>query len=202
MTTLAAIPLIGAWGAVLLLSKWFISELEVAFTFFLLFIPFYFMLFITALMVIWTINIFRKRYAVERLRAAIPFALLVAILWVYFFVPFSFTKVKLEHARFASAREEVVAAIQNNAYTDDGYNNIKLLPGQRHLSSDGEVHVYQNDEQGCVVGFWVFRGLMMNSSTTVIYTSYAEPPTAATLHRAEVYWVKELGENWYFVCVY
>jgi len=186
----------------MLLSKWFASEMYQMFTPFLLIIPLGFLFFLTIGLGVWAIIVLIKRIKVERFQATLPLIIFVCFISVYLFASFTLPKVKIEHALHVENREIVVKAIQNNEYTDDGIGNIELPFNRRFLSCDGEVYVYQNDEQGIVIGFWSFRGLLMNPYQSVIYTSYAEPPTTSTLRCGELYEIEKLGENWYWVVAY
>ena len=110
-------------------------------------------------------------------------------------------KVKLEYPLFLNRHMEIVAVVQQKALADDG-GNVILPAGYRELSSDGELYVYRNDKNGIVVGFWVFRGLLMNPYTSVIYTSDDAPPTAQNLDCSRIYNATRLGANWYYVKAY
>jgi len=189
------------WGFAMLLSKWFASELYQIFTPFLLIIPLGFLFFLTIGLGVWAIIFLIRRIRLEPFQAALPLIIFICVISVYLFTSFALPKVKIEHALYAENRETIVKAIQNGEYTDDGLGNITLPPDRRFLSCDGQVHVYQNDEQGIVVGFWSFRRMLNNASELVIYTSYTEP-TASTLHCEELYEVEKLGENWYWVVKY
>ena len=185
----------------MLLSKWFSSEIYQIFTPFLVIIP-YGILFLLAIgFGVGALVVLFKRIKKERFSAALPLIIFVCIGCIYLFVSFTLPKVKVEHAIFAEKRETIVKAIQNNEYKDDGIGNIKLPSDCWFLSCDGEVHVYQNDEEGIVVGFWSYRGLLMSRFQSVIYTSYAEPPENS-LKYCVVYETEKLDDNWYWVLAY
>ena len=202
MKTKKIIVITAVWGHILLLSKWFSSELYQTFTPFLLIIPLAILFLVSIGLGVWTVIVLIKRIKAERLLAALPLIIFIFVVSIHQFVSFSLPKVRIEHALHAKNREVVVEAIQNNEYTDDGIGNIRLPFSRRFLSCDGEVYVYQNDEQGIVIGFWSFRGLLMNPFESVIYTSYPKPPTTSTLGCGELYTVKKLSEHWYWVVGY
>lgn len=47
------------------------------------------------------------------------------------------------------------------------------MPKYKYVSSDGEIYVYQNDENGTVIGFWILRG-MLSGSVELIYSEGEE----------------------------
>ncbi|MBQ3263020.1 MAG: hypothetical protein IJH52_07580 [Oscillospiraceae bacterium] len=85
--------------------------------------------------------------------------------------------------------------IQSHQLQPDGLGNVDLPAGYRRLSSDGEVFVYQNDKNGQVICFWVFRG-MMSGSFELIYSSGGEELIRAN---ETVVNIEQLKENWYYV---
>ncbi|MBR5093833.1 MAG: hypothetical protein IK095_01935 [Oscillospiraceae bacterium] len=80
----------------------------------------------------------------------------------------------------------------------DGIGNIDLPMGYRRLSSDGQVFLYENDENGQVVCFWVFRG-MLSGSFELIYSSGGEELIRANEKKIYVVRIEKLKENWYYV---
>ena len=97
---------------------------------------------------------------------------LLVILIVCF--PFRNAKVKYELTRFEADRLEIVELIQRNQLQPkDNLGNVDLPVGFGRLSSDGEVFVYQNDVNGQVISFWIFRG-MLSGSVELIYSTGGE----------------------------
>jgi hypothetical protein len=138
----------------------------------------------------------------KRTRAFIPLLIFISVAFIYLFVPFSFAKVKLEHAIYENKREEIVLAVKRNDLICDGIGNIRLPFGCRRISVDGNAHVVENSEHGIIVGFWSHRGLHMNPYRMVVYTSYDKPPCKDTLGIIRSYEYIKLGENWYYVIAY
>lgn len=98
-------------------------------------------------------------------------ALLICILTVILivFFPFRMAKVKTEMVLFEKDRMQIVERISAGSLTPDDYGNVRLPWKYRRTSSDGEVYVYQNNDEQ-VIGFWVFRG-MLSGSVELIYSS-------------------------------
>lgn len=122
---------------------------------------------------------------------------LLVILIVYF--PFRNTKVKYELTRFETDRLEIVEMIQNNQLRPkDSLGNVDLPVGYGRLSSDGEVFVYQNDANGQVISFWIYRG-MLSGSVELIYSTGGEALIWANQSGHPITKIERLKENWYYV---
>ena len=68
--------------------------------------------------------------------------------------PFRDARVKYELNRFEADRLQIIRMIQSDQLRPkDAVGNVALPAGSERLSSDGEVFVYQNDENGQVIGF-------------------------------------------------
>jgi hypothetical protein len=91
-------------------------------------------------------------------------------------------------------RLEIVKLIKDKEL-DDKNRNIKL-PKYKYVSQDGEVHVYQNNEEQ-VIGFWVFRG-MLSGSVELVYSSSDEKLIKEN-EDIDVCAITELKEHWYYV---
>ena len=126
--------------------------------------------------------------------------LILALLVVLIaFFPFRDARVKYELNRFEADRLEIIRMIQTDQLRPkDEIGNVVLPAGYRRLSSDGEVFVYQNDENGQVIGFWVFRG-MLSGSAELIYSSGGEEPIRANESGHPIRKIVRLKENWYYV---
>ena len=103
----------------------------------------------------------------------IGLAVLVLLVVMILFFPFRYAKVNVELTLFDRDRTKIVEMIKNGDLQKKYSGNIDLPSGYRRLSSDGEVHVYRNDEEGQVIGFWVFRE-MLSSYTHLMYSSGGE----------------------------
>ena len=195
------VRLFAVWGVILLLSKWFFNELYNLFTPFLVIVPLLALLvsfFVFGIMAV----LFAVKNKMGRLKAFTPLFIFVFVAFLYVFVPFDFAKIKLEHIMYADKRERIVADIQSNALSCNGFGNVRLPFGYRSISVDGEAKIIENSGRGIVVGFWVFRGLHMNPYQMVVYTSYGEPLSEETLGIIRLYEHRKLGENWYYIRAY
>ena len=144
------------------------------------------------LLVLCIVRILKRKEYVNFLSLAV-LALLVVLI-IYF--PFRDARVKLELNRFEADRLEIVEMIRTQQLQPyDSIGNVELPAGYKRLSSDGEVFVYQNDQKGQVICFWVFRG-MNSGSLELVYSSGGEE-----LIRTNEFVVnmEHLKENWYYV---
>ena len=117
---------------------------------------------------------------------------------IIFFLPMRFIKAKVEFKLYKNERNEVINMVRNGKIKVDEYGNAKLPDKYRKISTSGEIFIYQNDEEGCVVGFWIFRGLQ-SGSVELIYSlngkkNIYENETGHDLTRIE-----EWDKNWYYV---
>ena len=161
---------------------------------FILMIPVYLMLLacFIALLVLCIVRIIKRKEYINFLSLAV-LALLVVLLLKF---PFRDARVKLELNRFEADRLEIVEMIRTHQLQPyDSIGNVELPAGYRRLSSDGEVFVYQNDKNGQVICFWVFRG-MNSGSLELVYSSGGEELIRAN---ETVVNIEQLKENWYYV---
>ena len=75
--------------------------------------------------------------------------------------------------------------------------NIKL-PIYKYLSVDGEVYVYQNDEDGTQIGFWIHRGVLTGSEE-LMYSSNGEKLIKENETDHPIKRIKKLNKYWYYV---
>ena len=190
------------WGIGALLYKWFYSEIYQVFTPFLLIIPDIIILSLSAYAGIFSIGTLVKRVRSERFMSAIPLLIFLIITSLYFFTSFALPKVRLEYLLYTEKRDTIISEIKNGILKDDGIGNVELPDGYRNLSCDGEANIIENNNEGTVIGFWSFRGLLMNSYQMVIYTSYDEPPTTKILGCSKIFEIEKLGDHWYWITAY
>ncbi len=119
-------------------------------------------------------------------------ALLVVLLVTF---PFRDARVKWELNRFEADRLEIIEMIQSHQLQPDSLGNVVLPAGYKRLSSDGEAYVYQNDKNGQVICFWVFRG-MMSGSHELVYSSGGEERIRAN---ESIVSIGQLKYFWYYV---
>ena len=62
--------------------------------------------------------------------------------------------------------------MEDNKLEVDDLGNVELLDKYKKVSTSGEVAVYQNDENGKVIGFGIFKGMLSGSVQLVYSTSW------------------------------
>ncbi len=176
------------------IAHWYADHLIC--TLFIFAIPIYLFLFI--FFVALLISSIRRyvKYKLQSDLISIAFLVLLATLVVFF--PFRRAKVDFELDRFEADRLEIVEMIKNHQLEPYEGRNIKLPAGYRKLSSDGNVCVYQSDENGQVIGFWVFRG-MLSGSVELLYSTGGEALIKANETGHPITLIEPLKENWYYV---
>lgn len=165
--------------------------------FFILVIPVYLMLLgcFIVLLVLCIIRIIKRKEYVNVWSLAV-LALLVVLIFRF---PFRDTRVQLELNRFEAERLEIVEMLRTHQLQPyDSIGNVELPAGYKRLSSDGEVFVYQNDQNGQVICFWVFRG-MNSGSFELVYSSGGEELIWAKEFTINIDNIEQLKEHWYYV---
>jgi len=196
------IIIFSVWGIFIILYKWFYSEIYQLFTPFLLIIPAVLLLVLSVFLGLWSILILIERVKSDRFVSALPLLIFIIITLIDFFTSFDLLKVRLEYLLYTEKRSEIISEIKNGSLKDDGIGNVELPHGYRQISCDGEAYILENDSHGTIVGFWSFRGLLMNPYQMVIYTSYDEPPSCKILECEKIYQLEKLGDYWYWVTAY
>ena len=164
---------------------------------FVLVIPLYVLLF--ACFIVLLVLSIKRIVKQKEYSNYITFAVLALIVVLVVFFPFRNAKVKYELNRFEPDRLEIVEMIKTGELQPkDEIGNVVLPLGYGRLSSDGEVFVYQNDENGQVIGFWVFRG-MLSGSIQLIYSSGGEDLIWANETGHPITKIERLKENWFYV---
>ena len=85
--------------------------------------------------------------------------------------------------------------VRNNEIKTYSGKNARLPGKYNFTSSDGEIHIYQNDDEQ-VICFWVFRG-MLSGSVELVYISGNESLIYDNI--LDIYSVDKLKEHWYLV---
>ena len=133
----------------------------------------------------------------DHIQTAFGLLLLFAMFFVAINFPFREAKVQFEYKFFTPKRIEVINKIETGEIPSD--RALTDLPiGYRYLSSDGTVYVYENDEEGIQVGFWVLRG-MLSGSMEVVYSSGGEDMIWKNETGHPIRSIEKLGANWYYV---
>lgn len=124
-------------------------------------------------------------------------AVILTALLVLFF-PFREVKVRLELNLYEEERLEIIKMIEDNRLEVDDLGNSKLPDKYKNVSTSGEIVVYQNNEEGIVIAFWVFRG-MQSGSVQLIYSTGGEKLIRDNETGHPIASVDKLKDNWYYV---
>ena len=122
--------------------------------------------------------------------------ILTALLVLFF--PFREVKVRLELNLYEEERLEIIKMIEDNRLEVDDLGNSKLPDKYKNVSTSGEIAVYQNNEEGIVIAFWVFRG-MQSGSVQLIYSTGDEKLIRDNETGHTIVSVDKLKDNWYYV---
>ena len=117
---------------------------------------------------------------------------------IIFILPMRFIKAKVEFKLYKNERNEVINMVRNGKLKVDEYGNAKLPDKYRKISTSGEIFIYQNDEEGCVVGFWIFRGLQ-SGSVELIYSLNGKGNIYENETGHDITSIEEWDKNWYYV---
>ena len=124
-------------------------------------------------------------------------AVFLTALLVLFF-PFREVKVRLELNLYEEERLEIIKMIEDNKLEVDDLGNSKLPDKYKNVSTSGEIAVYQNNEEGIVIAFWVFRG-MQSGSVQLIYSTGGEKLIRSSDIEHPIVSIDKLKDNWYYV---
>lgn len=124
-------------------------------------------------------------------------AVFLTALLVLFFL-FREVKVRLELNLYEEERLEIIKMIEDNKLEVDDLGNSKLPNKYKNVSTSGEIAVYQNDEEGIVIAFWVFRG-MQSGSVQLVYSTGGEKLIRDNETGHTIVSVDKLKDNWYYV---
>lgn len=114
------------------------------------------------------------------------------------FLSFSGARVRTEFILYAKARDRVVEMVKEGEVSSDSYGSAKLPFAYGFTSSNGKIHIYQNNEEGTVVTFWVFCG-MLSGTEELIYADGGETQIKEELKSFYVESIEKLKDNWYYV---
>lgn len=112
--------------------------------------------------------------------------------------PFRDAKVKYELDRYEADRLKIVDLIADGQLMPDQLGNVDLPLGSRRVSASGQALVVQNDEQGQVIAFWIFRG-MLSGSVELVYSTGGEELIWASKEGPYITRIERLRDSWYYV---
>ena len=147
-----------------------------------------------ALTVLCIIRIVRRKAYFE----FVSLAVLTLLVFLTLFFPYREAKLQFDLNRYENDRIKIVEQIKSGELQPaDGIGNIVLPFGYKRLSASGEVFQYQNDENGLVIGFYIFRGLAVTGSVELVYSSGGEELIRANEHYIEE--LTPLKAHWYYM---
>ena len=117
---------------------------------------------------------------------------------MFFIIPFRDLKTKADIKFYERDMLKIVEHVKNNDWEDDGIGNITLPKDFKHLSNSGQVTVLKNDEEGQVIIFWIYRG-MLSGSTELIYSSGGEKMIKDNETGHPITSIERVKDNWYYV---
>ncbi len=184
---LLALSFAVAWYSDLLFDALFVLVFQIYFFLFICFV-------VLLILSVWRLI---KHKETPCLASLAVLALLVALILRF---PFRDARVKVEWTMLEADRLKVVEMIRNDQLQPkDNIGNIVLPLGYKRLSSSGEVFQCQNDEEGQVICFWVFRG-MLSGSVELIYSSGGEELIRTNeANIGPITKMEKLKDCWYYV---
>ncbi len=151
-------------------------------------------LLLLASFIISIVFIFRHLSIIKNYIALIISIVTVVLIFVF---PFRMAKVKLELSLYEEERLQIIEMVKKGELDGDKTGNVALPKGFGRLSSDGNIFVYQNDNEQ-VISFWVFRG-MLSGSVELVYSSQDEALIYENESGHPMKSVNKLKEHWYLV---
>ena len=134
----------------------------------------------------------------RKLINVISITILLCAVLLFIFFPFRKVKINYELNRFEKKRLEIVDKILYNELKPDDLGNVKLPKEYKKYSISGEVKIYQNDKEGQVICFWIFRG-MQSGSVQLMYSTGGEKLIKANETGHPIINIEKLKDNWYYV---
>ena len=110
------------------------------------------------------------------------------------FFPFRECRVNLEMVLYKNEREEIISKIKDKEYISDEYGNIDLPKIFKKVSTSGEVTVYENDNDGVLICFWIMRGVL-SGSLQLMYSSGDEALIYKNETGHKITYVEKLKDN-------
>lgn len=162
-----------------------------------LFIFYHLMQIILFILLLIIINKIIKELHKKNIINIITLIIIITNILLVLFFPFREFKTIYELKLYETERNKVLNLIKDNKLKPDKYNNISLPKSLKKVSISGEVTLYQNNEEGLQVGFWIYRGLL-SSSEELIYAS-SEQQIRNNDKYNEIIKIKKLKDNWYYV---
>lgn len=146
------------------------------------------------LLIVSIIKVFKDKQYIN----IISITILIVVLLLSKYFPFRELKVKLELDKYEQSRLSIIRMVKENELVPDEWGNCVMPEQYKKTSQDGEIHIYQNNNEGQVISFWVFRG-MLSGSVELIYSTGGEELIRANETGHPIISIEKLKENWYYV---
>ena len=183
------------WSIIAFIKSWYNVELLDALFIFALIPTFILMIGEIVLFVLSIRGIVKDKSYVSIISLVILIS--AGILIIVF--PFEDVKFKYELRKYEKPRLEIVDMINNGKLKPQDENGNTVLPNKyKKYSISGEVTIYQNDKNGQVIGFWIFRG-MQSGSTQLMYSTGGEELIKANETGHPISKIEKLKDSWYYV---
>lgn len=88
--------------------------------------------------------------------------------------------------------------VEDKKLETDEFGNVDLPYKYKKVSISGEVFVFQNDEEGQVIGFWALRGVQ-SGSVQLIYSTGGEKLIRDNETGHPIISIDKLKDNWYYL---
>ena len=124
--------------------------------------------------------------------------ILLIIPIVIILLPIKNLKTYLTFNNYEKSRLEVIEMVNAGVIVPDEYKNAKLPKKYKYLSSDGKIHIYQNNESGQQISFWVIRGFL-SGSEELMYSSGGEEMIYKNRTGHPIKSINKIKDNWYYV---
>lgn len=115
-----------------------------------------------------------------------------------FVFPFRNVRTALELYIYEDERLYIIEKVKDNKIEIDANGNANLPKKLKKVSSDGKITVYQNNDDGQVICFWIFRGLL-SGSNQLMYSTGGEKLIRENETGHPIIQIKKLKDNWYYV---
>lgn len=141
------------------------------------------------------INIITKKEYIN----FITILILIITIIINFNFPFREVKVNLEFKLYKNKREKIIEYIKKEKVFENESGKVSLPLYLKNIYSSGEIYVYQNDNNGMVIGFYIVKGIVSSESIQLIYSSDNENLIINNDKLYRIVKIKKLDNNWYYV---
>ena len=183
------------WSITAFIISWYKVELLDTFFIFSLIPYFVLMMCVIALFTLTIMGIVKDKSYINIISLIILIA--AGILIIIF--PFEDVKFRYELRKYEKPRLEIVNMVKTDKLKSKDENGNVVLPKKyKRYSISGEIVVYQNDKEGQIIAFWVFRGIQ-SGSTQLMYSTGGEELIKVNETGHPITKIEKLKDKWYLV---